>query len=292
MEETKKASVYEFKFTEFLPERNEDFYYPSISYTLYQAQSLPSIAMEKELQSRFVHRDTLHMDPPPVPPLKESLSTSSSRDKPKTEEQVNFFSQFKCPECGKGFKAQKSMYGHMRIHTASSRRTSAPKRKSESMSDHEIYTDYLLSRSWGATRIRRFKPEVERNISSELERAASILMEMARSNEKMHMHTCEKCNNTFLSQLALLKHFSSCTVETKTEAGREPSTELEIGEKRQTSPKKKTEVKTGKKKQKCRHKKKAKNIRHVCEVCGKEYSQGVELGGHKRAHFKKKPEDQ
>ncbi|KAF3339816.1 Zinc finger protein AZF1 [Carex littledalei] len=119
--------------------------------------------------------------------------------------------------------------------------------------------------------------------------AAFILMEMSRSksddssqNKKRTMesdpldekkHASENCNMSFPSDQALVEHRSSHKKERKNEAIQEPTEVLKIDEV-QKSRKRKRKVKS-------------ESGSHVCEVCNKSYPTGQQLGGHKRAHYKK-----
>ncbi|KAF3332395.1 zinc finger protein ZAT12-like protein [Carex littledalei] len=148
--------------------------------------------------------------------------------------------------------------------------------------DVESNTDHLFPNSWAATRKRVRKPVLDMN-SPEAVVAAFILMEMSRSksndssqNKKRRAmesdpldekkHACENCNRSFPSDQALVEHRSSHKKERKNEV-------LKIGEV-QKSRKRKRKVKS-------------ESGSHVCEVCNKNYPTGQQLGGHKRAHYKK-----
>ncbi|KAF3332396.1 zinc finger protein ZAT9-like protein [Carex littledalei] len=253
----------------------------------YASRNPPSFAKPEEfsLPPHFYISDQDQSPPsfPPVSRLHRESPSTSCRDA------LNSDSKSKCLECGKEFETKKAMYGHMRIHRNRGLK-GTPKRPSVSKwrFEFESYTDRLLSNSWGATRKRVRKPVIDMN-SQEAVAAAFILMEMSRSksngsyqNKKRKTmesdpldekkHAGENCNRSFPSDQALVEHRSSHKNERKNEAIQESTEVLKIGEE-QKSPK--------------RRKVKSESGSHVCEICNKSYPTGQQLGGHKRAHYKK-----
>ncbi|XP_078170186.1 zinc finger protein ZAT3-like [Carex rostrata] len=232
----------------------------------YALINLPSKPEEFSLPPHFYISDQgqSSSSSAPVPCLQGSPSTS--RRDPKLES--------KCDHCGKGFKTDQAKFGHMRIHQDKSLKGTLKRP-----------ADHLLPYRWASTRKRVRKPVIDMNSLEDVV-AVLTLMEMSRSKSNdswrtmesdpldEKKHASENCNRSFPSDQALVEHGSSHKKKRKNEAIQEPTEVLKNGEV-QKSRKRKRKVKS-------------ESGSHVCEVCNESYATGQQLGGHKRAHYKKK----
>ncbi|KAJ3691064.1 hypothetical protein LUZ61_020228 [Rhynchospora tenuis] len=281
MEEPQMVCFHSLKNPPLFADLNKKFYLPVLSEARGRYQSPP--LMEKELPTKTLQNCLLHLSTTPLPLLQE-LPSSSSRDEPKFEDHlINSNSKFECPRCHKEFATDKAMFGHMRIHPDRGHKVSKKCLVSKTKPKADSYTDCLLSRSWGLTGKRGRKPLLEKDDPDVA--AAYILMGIGRGsfgtceNEKMgtdesdrfdeKMHICETCNKSFPSHQALGGHRSRHRKERQNMI---LLVELDALKSLQVC---------GKRKVKCGF--------HECDICGRSFDTGRELGGHKRAHYKKDP---
>ncbi|KAJ1692810.1 hypothetical protein LUZ63_009508 [Rhynchospora breviuscula] len=283
MEEPQKAYFHGFKNPPSFAERNKEFYQPVLSDIRDRHRSPP--LTERELPTQTVQCGLLRLRTSPVPLLQE-LPSTSNRDEPTIENQmISSKPKFECPECHKKFARDKAMFGHMRIHPERGHKVFRKCSASKPNPEQDSYTDRLLSRSWGVTGKRGRKPLLEKD--SEDVATAYILMGISRGSFDMcenkkarthefdwvdeKKHVCETCNKSFPSHQALGGHRSGHRKERHNmvllvELAALKSGEVQVGAKRK--------VKSGP---------------HECEICGRSFDTGQELGGHKRAHYKKDP---